>query len=106
MLMRRILIEHARRRNAAKRGGTCVHLLLDDLMTALEGRQVDVLALDGALHELARIDAPKARLVELRFFAGLSIDETAEVLGVSPATVSREWRAAKAWLFRKLQPSD
>lgn len=106
MLMRRILIEHARRRHAAKRSGGQVHLLLDDLMCALEARQIDILTLDAALRELARIDAPKVRLVELRFFAGLSIDETAEVLGVSPATVSREWRGAKAWLFRRLQPSD
>jgi RNA polymerase sigma factor (TIGR02999 family) len=105
MLMRRILIEHARRRQAAKRAGTRVHLLLEDLVSALETSQVDVLALDAALRELAELDPQKARLVELRFFAGLNIDETAELLGVSPATVSREWRVAKAWLFRKLNPA-
>ena len=106
MLMRRILIEHARRRHAAKRSGGQVHVLLDDVIGALEGRQIDILALDAALRDLARIDPTKVRMVELRFFAGLSIDETADVLGVSAATVLREWRGAKAWLFRRLQPSD
>ena len=101
MVMRRILTDHARRHGAGKRGGSWYRVSLDDV-GAQEGRDLDLLALDAALVELAALDPEKARMVELRFFGGLDIEETAELLGVSPSTVSREWRLAKAWLYRKL----
>lgn len=106
-MMRRILVDHARARHAAKRGGRAVRVSLSD---ADHGRQPgaemhvsDVLAIDEALERLAAQDAEQARIVELRFFAGLSVDETAKVLGRSPRTIKREWRLAKAWLFRELR---
>lgn len=104
-LMRRILVDYARARHAAKRGGRTPKLALDS--TALEiGHEppvVEVLAVDRALERLARQDADQARIVELRFFGGLSVEETARVLECSPRTVKREWRLARAWLFRELQ---
>ena len=101
--MRSILVDHARARNAAKRGGSARAITLDDA-GGLAGPQasVDVLALHEALERLAEVDSRKSQLVELRFFGGLGIDEAAAVLGVSPATVKREWTTARAWLRREL----
>jgi RNA polymerase sigma-70 factor (ECF subfamily) len=101
--MRQILVERARARNAAKRGGEQVRITLDDAVAAGGEKSLDLLALDEALARLAGLDPEQARLVELRFFAGLSIEESAEALGVSPATVKREWTMARAWLKRELQ---
>jgi RNA polymerase sigma factor (TIGR02999 family) len=101
-MIRRILIDHARNRQAAKRGDGALKLTLDDALAAPDSRDLDLVALDDALQDLAKFDPQQSRLVELRFFAGLSIEESAEVLGVSPATVKREWAAAKAWLYREL----
>ena len=101
-LMRQILVDHARRQHAGKRGGGATMMSLDDVSPAAQPPSVDVLALDHALAALASIDVRQSHVVELRFFAGLNIDETAEALGMSPATVEREWALAKAWLFRRL----
>jgi RNA polymerase sigma factor (TIGR02999 family) len=101
-LIRRILVDHARNRHAAKRGGHACILSLDDMVETPGRRGLDLVALDDALEGLAKVDARQARMVELRFFAGLSIEETAEVLHVSPATVKREWVSAKAWLYREM----
>lgn len=99
--MRRILVDHARRRLARKRdGGRSV--TLDDAMGAAVDPPDEILAVDDALHRLAALDPRQARLVELRYYAGLTIEETARVLDVSPATVKREWLSAKAWLQREL----
>jgi RNA polymerase sigma factor (TIGR02999 family) len=100
-LMRRILVDHARRMKADKRGGG-LNVSLDEALEIPVRQDVDLLALDAALRRLAEIDPQQSRMVELRFFSGLSIDETAAVLGISPATVSREWSAAKAYLFREV----
>ena len=100
--MRRVLVERARARGAAKRGGDRVQVTLDDALAAGPGAAVDLLALDEALSTLAALDARQARIVELRFFGGLTVDETAEATGVSPATVKRDWTLARAWLKRKL----
>src|SRR6188474_602549 len=97
-LMRQILVDHARRQHADKRGGGATMMSLDDVSPAVPPASVDVLALDQALAALAAIDARQSRVVELRFFAGFNIDEAAEALGMSPATVEREWALAKAWL--------
>ena len=101
-LMRQILVDHARRQHADKRGGRVTIVSLDGAVAAALPSSVDVLALDEALGALSVIDDRQCRVVELRFFAGLNIDETAEALGVSPATVEREWALAKAWLYRQL----
>jgi RNA polymerase sigma factor (TIGR02999 family) len=103
-LMRQILVDHARRERADKRGGGATILSLDAVTPAAQPTSVDLLALDEALEALSAIDARQCRIVELRFFAGLNIDETAEAVGMSPATVEREWAVAKAWLFRRLSP--
>ena len=101
--MREILIEHARARTARKRGGAgAVRITLDDLVAPVTTPSVDVLALDEALERLARLDERHARVVELRYFGGLSVEETAAALGLSPATVKRAWTLARAWLFREL----
>jgi RNA polymerase sigma-70 factor, ECF subfamily len=100
-LMRRILVDHARARHAAKRGGGATRVTLSDAPAAEQG--ADVLALHEALERLAALDPDQAHLVELRWFGGLSIEETAKVLGVSPATVKREWAVARAWLRRELE---
>jgi RNA polymerase sigma factor (TIGR02999 family) len=100
--MRQILVERARARNAAKRGGGFHRITLDDALAPAETPGVDVEALDQALSRLAALDADQARLVELRYFGGLTIEETAEVLGISPATVKRSWTVAKAWLKKEL----
>ncbi|HTC32094.1 MAG TPA: sigma-70 family RNA polymerase sigma factor [Bryobacteraceae bacterium] len=100
-LMRRILVEHARRRNL-KRGGGVQHLPLEAAATVAGEDDTDLVALDDAMNTLARIDPRKVQVVEMRFFGGLSVEETAEVLKVSAVTVKREWKAARAWLFREL----
>lgn len=102
-LMREILVEHARAEHAAKRGGGACTLALDDALDVARPAEVDLLLLDDALNALARLDPRQSRIVELRFFTGLSIDETAEALGISPATVSREWTTARAFLLRELR---
>ncbi|HUJ22600.1 MAG TPA: sigma-70 family RNA polymerase sigma factor [Bryobacteraceae bacterium] len=101
-MIRRILIDHARSRQAAKRGDGALKLSLDEALGTPDRRDFDLMALDDALQDLAKLDPQQGRLVELRYFAGLSIEESAEVLGISPATVKREWTAAKAWLYREL----
>jgi RNA polymerase sigma-70 factor (ECF subfamily) len=101
-IIRRILVDHARRRGFAKRGGDALRVPLDHVLLAAQARGIDVLALDEALDVLARIDGRKSRVVELRYFGGLNIEETAEVLGVSVDTVKRDWRMARAWLIAEL----
>lgn len=101
-MMRRILVDYARKRGFAKRGGNALQVSLDEELIVSEERSAEVVALDDALQSLARLDERKSRLVELRFFGGLSIEETAEVLGVSPGTVMRDWTLAKAWLRREM----
>jgi RNA polymerase sigma factor (TIGR02999 family) len=100
-LMRQILVQYARRRNAAKRNGGN-RLTLDSAIILFRKQTVDIVALDGALNGLAKLDAQQARIVELRFFGGLSIEETGHVLGISPATVKRHWSTARLWLHRQL----
>lgn len=100
-LMRRILVDHARRRNL-KRGRGLRRVSLDDKAAVGAAPDGDFVALDEALRDLAQVDTRKARIVELRFFGGLSVDETAEVLKVSPATVMRDWSSARAWLYREM----
>ncbi len=102
-LMRQILVEHARGRGAAKRGGNALRLELTESLATARQTDVDVIALDSALQQLSELDAQQGRIVELRFFAGLSIEDTSEVLGVSPATVKRDWVTARAWLFRAMK---
>ncbi len=97
-MMRRILVNHAEARNAAKRGGMATRVTLDESVSWSSEREVDLIELDDALTALADYSARQARVVELRFFAGLSIEETGDVLNISPATVKREWTLAKAWL--------
>ncbi len=101
-MMRRILVDHARQRRYAKRGGDVRQVPLDEAMIVSEERTAEVVALDDALKSLAEIDPRKSQIVELRFFGGLSIEETAEVLKVSPGTIMREWTLAKAWLRREM----
>ena len=103
-LMRRILLDHARGRLRDKRGGDAVKVPVDAVPIAApdSADAVDVIAVDRALHNLEQLDPDQARIVELRFFGGITVDETAEVLGVSPATVKREWAVAKAWLYQNL----
>jgi RNA polymerase sigma-70 factor (ECF subfamily) len=100
-LMRRILVEHARRHNL-KRGRGVQHVSLEQAATVGGGRTTDLVALDDAMNTLARIDPRKVQVVEMRFFGGLSVEETAEALKVSPVTVMRDWNTAKAWLYREL----
>jgi RNA polymerase sigma-70 factor, ECF subfamily len=101
-LMRRILVDFARRRPRAGQGMVARHISLDEALTMMDDQDSDLLALDEALNDLARLDGRKSRVVELRFFGGLSVEESAEVLGVAPVTVMREWNKAKAWLYREL----
>ena len=102
-MMRRILVDHARSRQASKRGAGISLLTLDDAVAGSGPRDLDLIVLDQALENLARLDPQQSKIVELRFFAGLSIDDTAEVLKISPATVKREWAIAKAWLYREMK---
>jgi RNA polymerase sigma-70 factor, ECF subfamily len=101
-MMRRILVSHARARQAAKRGGAEQRITLQEGLAAVPERDVNLLALDEALKKLATIDPEKNRMVELRFFSGLSVEETADVMGVSTRTVDRQWQTAKAWLYREI----
>jgi len=108
--MRRILVDHARERQAAKRGGTAVHLPLEEAMGVSTGQDLDFVELDQALTRLAAIDPRQAQVVELTFFGGLTMEDTANLMGVSDRTIKRDWRVAKAWLRRELSrlaaPSD
>jgi RNA polymerase sigma factor (TIGR02999 family) len=101
-LIRQVLVDHARKRGAAKRGSGELRLAFNESMGATADGDVDLRLLDDALTSLARLDERQSRLVELRFFAGLSVEETALVMGVSDRTVKREWASARAWLFREL----
>ena len=101
-LMRRILVDHARGRKYAKRGGGAERISFDEALAVASQRGADLVALDEALTQLTSIDERKGKVVELRFFGGLSVEETAEALGVSTATVMREWSMAKAWLYNSL----
>ena len=101
-LMRRILVDHARTKKRVKRGGSGVRVSLGEATVAVKSQDLDVVALDEALERLAQIDEQQSRVVELRFFSGLSVEETAEVMGISKATVKRDWSMAKAWLHREL----
>jgi RNA polymerase sigma factor (TIGR02999 family) len=102
-LMRRVLVDYARARGYRKRGGGACRVTLDEGLVASPEPRFDVVALDRALEALAAVDARKTRVIELRFFGGLSVEETAEVLHVSPDTVKRDWRLAKLWLLRELE---
>ena len=101
-VIRTILVDHARRRQYAKRGGDAVHVPLDEALLGVRARGVDMLALDDALAALSRVDPRKGRVVELRYFGGLTVEESAEVLQISPETVMRDWKIARTWLFREL----
>ena len=105
-LMRRILVDHARAKHRAKRGGADLRVTLDEATAVARTREIDLLALDEALNRLAKIDPQQSRVVELRFFSGLNVEETAEVLGVSAATVKRDWSVAKAWLHREISGDE
>ncbi len=102
-MMRRILTNHAIARNADKRGGTDLKIDLDDAVIFATGREIDLVALDEALNDLERLDPVQARIVELKFYTGLKVDEIANVLDVSDSTIKREWRMAKAWLYDRLK---
>jgi RNA polymerase sigma factor (TIGR02999 family) len=102
-IMRQILVDHARARLTEKRGGEAQRIALEDAISFSDKPDVDLLALDEALKKLAEFDEQQCRIVELRFFGGLTIEETAHVVGISPATIKREWTLAKAWLFRKMK---
>src|SRR5262249_39823719 len=104
-LMREVLVDHARRRKAVKRGADVTMVSLSDVETPAEPPAVDVLALDEALDELMSVDPRLSRIVELKFFAGLTTGEAAHALGVSTATVERDWTVARAWLFQRLSPA-
>lgn len=105
-LMREILVDQTRSRNAAKRGANCVTLAFDERVALPEKREVDLVALDDALNGLAALDPRQSQIVDLRFFGGLSIEETSQVLEVSPATIKREWATARLWLQRELSRSE
>lgn len=102
-MMRRILVDHARRHGYAKRGGGGMTISLDETVASAPEREINLVALDDALDTLAKLDERQSRMVELRFFGGLSIEETSEVLGVSAPTVKREWASARAWLYREIR---
>ena len=101
-LMRRILVSMARARHANKRGGEARQVSLDEALVVSEERAAELVALDEAMNELAALDPRRSRVVELRYFGGLSVEETAEVLNISPETVMRDWKRAKAWLYTEL----
>jgi RNA polymerase sigma factor (TIGR02999 family) len=104
-LMRRILVDAARARHSLKRGGDRARVELDAALTIAEAPDVDLVALDDALNVLSAVDQRRGRVVEMRFFGGLSVEETAEILEVSPDTVMRDWKVARAWLFKELNPA-
>jgi RNA polymerase sigma factor (TIGR02999 family) len=101
-MIRRILVDHARTQQYAKRGGGAVRVPLNEALLGTRARGVEMLALDEALTALSKINPRKGRVVELRYFGGLSVEESAEVLQISPETVMRDWKTAKLWLFREL----
>jgi RNA polymerase sigma factor (TIGR02999 family) len=101
-MIRRILVDHARAKYSAKRGGGALTLAVDDAIEVQGPHTADLVRLDDCLNELGQIDSQQASIVELRYFTGLSIEETAEALGISPATVKRDWAVARAWLFRAM----
>ena len=101
-MIRRILVDHARAQQAGKRGSGAVKIELDEAMAVSRQRELDLVGLDDALQRLSALDERQGRIVELRFFAGLSVEETAEVMHLSPATVKREWSSARAWLYREI----
>jgi RNA polymerase sigma factor (TIGR02999 family) len=103
-LMRQILVDYARRRRRAKRGGGR-KLTFDEAVFLSRGRDLDLVALDGALNQLSRLDTQQSKIVELRFFCGLSIAQTADILSISPATVKRDWATARIWLHREMSRS-
>ena len=105
-LMRQILVDYARRHRAAKRGGNVCKVSIEQAAMKAQDRDVDVIALDRALQTLAKIDARQSRVVELRFFAGLSLEEISDALEIAPATVQRDWTAARAWLHREMSRSS
>ena len=105
-IIRRILVDHARNRHYAKRGGGAVRIPLDEALIGAPSGGLEVLALNEALTSLTMLDARKGRVVELRYFGGLSVEETAEVLGISPETAKRDWKMAKAWLLRELSGGE
>ena len=105
-MMRRILVDHAKAQSTAKRGAGALRIELDEGLATAPHRDVDLLALDEALERLTKVDPQRSRIVELRFFGGLSNEESAEVLGVSPATIQRQWAGARAWLFHELNASE
>lgn len=102
-MMRRILVDHAKTKHREKRGGDAVKLSLDDVINLSQERASDLLALDDALDALAAMDERKSRVVELRYFGGFSVEETAQILEVSPDTVMRDWKMAKAWLYQQIR---
>jgi RNA polymerase sigma factor (TIGR02999 family) len=102
-MMRRILVDHAKAKHREKRGGDAVKLSLDDAINLSRERAADLLALDDALDELTRVDERKSRVVELRYFGGFTIEEIAQILEVSPETVMRDWKLAKAWLYQQIR---
>ena len=102
-MMRRILTNHAIARNSDKRGGKNLKIELDEAVLFATGREIDLIALDEALNELEKIDSKQAKIVELKFYTGLKVEEIAELMDISDSTVKREWRMAKAWLFDKLK---
>lgn len=105
-LMRRIMVDHARERRALKRGGGALKVTLDEAVLVTEARSEELLALDEALETLTAQDPRKSQIVELRYFGGLTVDETAEFLEVSPRTVEREWTMARAWLYRAINGEE
>jgi RNA polymerase sigma factor (TIGR02999 family) len=105
-MMRRILVDHARGRKRDKRAGGWTRVELDEAVAMSEQRDVDLVLLDQALSELTELDPQHGRIIELRFFGGMTLEETGEVLGVSPATVKRDWSLARAWLYRRLKRSS
>jgi RNA polymerase sigma-70 factor (ECF subfamily) len=105
-VMRRILVDHARARRYQKRGGDAARVTFDESLVVTADPREDIVALDDALEALAKFDERKSRVIELRFFGGLSVEETASVLAVSPDTVARDWRLAKAWLRREMRTHD
>ena len=105
-IIRNILVDHARARQTAKRGGPCPAISLDEAVALPQRRDLELIAVDDALLSLSRFDTQQARIVELRFFAGLSIEESAAVLAISPSTVKRDWALAKAWIFHTLSRTE
>jgi RNA polymerase sigma factor (TIGR02999 family) len=102
-MMRRILVNYAIQRNAKKRGDGAAKIALDEAVSFSKEKELDVVVLDEVLNELARLDSDQAKIVELRFFAGLTIEETAQAMGISDSTVKREWRSAKAWIMGRMK---